>query len=178
MHSARQTPSAGCGLALLLLAVVVGAGGSKVRELTTEDFSSAVGKSQHVLVQFYAPWCGHCQAISGDYEWLAENYADAKNTLIARVDADRYKTLANAHEISGYPTIKFFPKGASSASDVYNGDRAAHKMALRPSLFAAPLCWLPVTISTSSCRPSDSAVLGRALHPMCLHPTRRQDSGK
>ncbi|KAJ1483279.1 thioredoxin-like protein, partial [Baffinella frigidus] len=92
-------------------------------ELTSDDFSAAVGRSQHVLVQFYAPWCGHCRAIAGDYEWLAELYGDAEDTLIVKVDADRQKMLANAHEIAGYPTIKFFPKGASTASDVYNGDR-------------------------------------------------------
>ena len=121
-------PRAGRGLALLLLAVIVGASESRVRDLTSEDFSAAVGRSQHVLVQFYAPWCGHCRAIAGDYEWLAELYADAEDTLIVKVDADRQKMLANAHEIAGYPTIKFFPKGASTASDVYNGDRAAQKM--------------------------------------------------
>lgn len=128
MPEREGTPRAWRGLALLLLAVVVGAGESRVRELTSDDFSAAVGRSQHVLVQFYAPWCGHCRAIAGDYEWLAELYGDAEDTLIVKVDADRQKMLANAHEIAGYPTIKFFPKGASTASDVYNGDRAAQKM--------------------------------------------------
>ena len=40
-------------------------GAEHVKHLTTESFFSEVQKHDHVLVMFYAPWCGHCKAMKG-----------------------------------------------------------------------------------------------------------------
>ena len=42
-------------------------GAEHVKHLTTESFFSEVQKHDHVLVMFYAPWCGHCKAMKGKY---------------------------------------------------------------------------------------------------------------
>jgi len=70
---------------------------SAVVEITGKEFDKVVDGSKHVLVQFYAAWCGHCKALAGEYEALAASYSDSKmsDTLIARVDADLYRYVGS-----------------------------------------------------------------------------------
>jgi len=50
-----------------------------VTELTPDNFDSvALDKSKHVLVEFYAPWCGHCKQLAPKYEELAKIFSGEK----------------------------------------------------------------------------------------------------
>ncbi|PWY84965.1 disulfide isomerase TigA [Aspergillus heteromorphus CBS 117.55] len=98
---------------------------SNVEMLTDANFKSAIGGDQAVLVAFTAPWCGHCKNLAPTWELLANDFALESSVVIAKVDADAENGKATAREqgVSGYPTIKFFPKG-SSESVPYNGARS------------------------------------------------------
>ncbi|EOD28740.1 hypothetical protein EMIHUDRAFT_49401, partial [Emiliania huxleyi CCMP1516] len=61
------------------------------------------------LVEFYAPWCGHCKSLAP--EWAAAAKKTRKYCPLAKVDADEHKSLAERFDVSGYPTIKTFKKG-------------------------------------------------------------------
>ena len=74
------------------------------------------------LVEFYAPWCGHCKQLTPKYEKLAQVFAGEKDVLVAKVDATEENDLANKYDVSGYPTIKFFPKDGSEPVS-YEGAR-------------------------------------------------------
>ena len=86
---------------------------SAVTALTTADFDSQVLGEKAALVEFYAPWCGHCKELAPKYEQLATVFAGEKGVLIAKVDATEEQDLASKYDISGFPTIKFFPAGSS-----------------------------------------------------------------
>ena len=88
---------------------------SAVTSLTTADFDAAVLGSKAALVEFYAPWCGHCKELTPKYEQLAQVFSGDKNVLIAKVDATEEPDLASKYDISGFPTIKFFPAGSAEA---------------------------------------------------------------
>ncbi|XP_076282256.1 protein disulfide-isomerase A6 homolog CaBP1 isoform X2 [Lasioglossum baleicum] len=109
-----------------------GLGGAKskdskdVIELTDENFDKIVMNSEDMwLVEFYAPWCGHCKN-------LAPIWASAATELKGKVklgalDATINKVKASQYEIRGYPTIKYFAPGKKSFDSVqeYDGGRTS-----------------------------------------------------
>jgi len=100
---------------------------SAVASLTTADFDKQVLGSKAALVEFYAPWCGHCKELAPKYEKLAAAFAGDKNVLIAKVDATEEPELANRYDVSGYPTLKWFPAG-SAESESYDKAREIEDM--------------------------------------------------
>jgi protein disulfide-isomerase A1 len=85
--------------------------------------------TKDVLIEFYAPWCGHCKALAPAYEKLAELYATpefSSKVTVAKVDA----TLNDVpDEISGFPTIKLYPAGGKDTPAEYSGPRTLEDLA-------------------------------------------------
>jgi len=98
---------------------------SHVEMLTDTTFKQEVGGDKDVLVAFTAPWCGHCKTLAPVWEKLAADFAAESNVLIAKIDAEAENSKATAQDqgITGYPTIKFFPKGSTEAEQ-YGGARS------------------------------------------------------
>lgn len=89
-----------------------------------------IDNDKDVLIEFYAPWCGHCKALAPKYEELGKLYADnpefASKVTIAKVDATSNDV---PDEIQGFPTIKLFPAGKKDSPITYSGDRSAEALA-------------------------------------------------
>ncbi|KAL5362722.1 thioredoxin-like protein [Aspergillus floccosus] len=98
---------------------------SNVEMLTDSSFKSTIGGDKDVLVAFTAPWCGHCKNLAPTWETLANDFALEPNVVIAKVDAEAENARATAKDqgVTGYPTIKFFPKG-STEGIAYSGARS------------------------------------------------------
>jgi protein disulfide-isomerase A6 len=91
--------------------------------LTADNFNEVVlDETKDVLVEFYAPWCGHCKSLAPTYEKVATAFKSDEDVVIANLDADKYKDLAEKYGVSGFPTLKFFPK-SNKAGDEYEGGR-------------------------------------------------------
>eukprot|EP00698_Gefionella_okellyi_P010986 TRINITY_DN2881_c0_g1_i3.p1 TRINITY_DN2881_c0_g1~~TRINITY_DN2881_c0_g1_i3.p1 ORF type:complete len:375 (+),score=87.39 TRINITY_DN2881_c0_g1_i3:45-1127(+) len=94
-------------------------GPSDVVVLTQDTFKTVLDANDFVLVKFYAPWCGHCKSMKGDYKLAATELKGS--AVLADVDCTVEKELASEYGIQGFPTLKLFHKGAL-ASD-YKGAR-------------------------------------------------------
>ncbi|VDM52112.1 unnamed protein product [Angiostrongylus costaricensis] len=87
-----------------------------------KNFKELVMNSkQDALIEFYAPWCGHCKALAPKYEELAEKLAD-EDVLIVKMDATA-NDVPPLFEVRGFPTIYWLPKGNKESPLPYNGGR-------------------------------------------------------
>lgn len=94
-----------------------------VIELTPSNFESRVIDSDDIwIVEFFAPWCGHCKNLVPEYRKAA---AALKGVVkLGAVDADAHRELGARFGVKGFPTIKVFGRNKKSPSD-YNGQRTA-----------------------------------------------------
>jgi len=105
---------------LLLISQVFSDG--NVVDLTPENFDTIVDGSKSVFVEFFAPWCGHCKKLAPDYEIVGDAFAKfSSDVVIAKVDADKHRELGTKFGVSGFPTLKFFPKGKTDPIDYDSG---------------------------------------------------------
>lgn len=81
-----------------------------VVELTSANFKASVTESSDFwIVEFYAPWCGHCQKLAP--EWITAATKLKGKAKVGAVNCDDEKELAKKYGITGFPTIKVFTDG-------------------------------------------------------------------
>ncbi|KAG9355964.1 hypothetical protein JZ751_000808 [Albula glossodonta] len=120
--------------------------GTEVKEengvliLTDKNFDTFIEDKDTVLVEFYAPWCGHCKQFAPEYEKIAKVLKENDPPIpVAKVDATKESSLGSKFEVSGYPTIKILKKGEPVD---YEGDRSEQAIVSKVKEVAQP-DWKP-----------------------------------
>jgi protein disulfide-isomerase-like protein len=82
--------------------------GEDVEIITNENFDALVDNSTDVwLLEYYAPWCGHCKQLAPTYKKVA---ASLKGKVrVGAVECDGNPELARRAGISGFPSLKIYP---------------------------------------------------------------------
>ncbi|XP_078440703.1 protein disulfide-isomerase-like [Wolffia australiana] len=102
-------------------------GPSFVLTLDHSNLKETIAKHDFIVVEFYAPWCGHCKQLAPEYEKAAAILSEHDPPIVlAKVDAsdESNKDLATEYNIGGFPTLKVFKKKGATVSD-YQGPREA-----------------------------------------------------
>ncbi|CAG4954148.1 unnamed protein product [Colias eurytheme] len=89
--------------------------GKNFKELVTDSGRDA-------LVEFYAPWCGHCQKLAPVWEELGDKLKDEEVDIV-KIDATANDWPKSLYDVSGFPTIYWKPKDANKRPVRYNGGR-------------------------------------------------------
>lgn len=105
------------------LAILGTSAASAVIDLLPTNFDDIVLKSgKPALVEFFAPWCGHCKTLAPIYDELAGSLEYAKDKVtIAKVDADAHKDLGRRFGVQGFPTLKWFDGKSETPSEYSSG---------------------------------------------------------
>jgi len=92
-----------------------------VKVAVAKNFDELVTKSEKdVLVEFYAPWCGHCKKLTPIFDELGEKMAD-EDVEIVKMDATA-NDVPPQYEVKGFPTLFWLPKNSKNPTS-YNGGR-------------------------------------------------------
>jgi len=116
-------------LTLSLVLPLVSAGlfreGGPVKNLQDAQFKQALKAERTSVVAFVAPWCGHCKKLTPEFTRAAESLSPLIDFYAVDCDADVNKRICSEQGVTGFPTIKSFPRGTKGAPHVYNGERIA-----------------------------------------------------
>jgi protein disulfide isomerase family A protein 3 len=94
-----------------------------VKVVVAKNFDEIVNDdSRDVLIEFYAPWCGHCKTLAPKYDELAAKLSKESGITIAKMDATA-NDVPSYYDVKGFPTIYFAPKNSKQSPRIYEGGR-------------------------------------------------------
>ncbi|KAG7276810.1 hypothetical protein CRUP_008760 [Coryphaenoides rupestris] len=84
-----------------------------VMVLHINNFDRALAETKFLLVEFYAPWCGHCQKLAPAYAEAATKLKGAELAVIrlAKVEATEERELAEEFDVASFPALRLFVDG-------------------------------------------------------------------
>lgn len=100
-----------------------------VKVVVGKNFAEIVlDKKNDVLLEFYAPWCGHCKKLAPIYDELASSIAGSPGVVIAKFDGSNNDSPpALKLDVQGFPTIMLFKAGSNEVV-TFQGDRTMKSM--------------------------------------------------
>ncbi|KFY43661.1 hypothetical protein V494_01866 [Pseudogymnoascus sp. VKM F-4513 (FW-928)] len=124
---------AAAATALLLASPATAAGlypkSSAVLQVDAKNYDRLIAKSNYTsIVEFYAPWCGHCKNLQPAYENAAKKLAGLAKVAAVNCDEDINKQFCGSMGVQGFPTLKIVKPGKKFGKPVvedYQGAREA-----------------------------------------------------
>ncbi len=79
--------------------------GALTTEITAESLNQVLEKSDMVVIDWWAPWCGPCRAFAPIFEGMATKHPDI---TFGKINTDEQSELAGAFQIRSIPTLMVF----------------------------------------------------------------------
>ena len=79
--------------------------GSRIVELTRQNFAESINDHPLAVVDFWAPWCAPCRAFAPVFAAAADRHPDA---LFGKVNTEEQRELAAYFQIRSIPTLAIF----------------------------------------------------------------------
>jgi protein disulfide-isomerase A6 len=80
-----------------------------VIDITSSNVDEVITTSKHALVEFYAPWCGHCKTLAPELVVFGEAFLKAKpqDAVIGKVDCTKEQSICSKYGVNGIYFLKF-----------------------------------------------------------------------
>lgn len=102
---------------------------SPVLQLDGSSYDRLISQSNHTsIVEFYAPWCGHCQKLAPAYEKAAVKLKGLAKVAGVNCDLDQNKGFCGQMGVKGFPTLKLVRPSKKTGKPIvedYQGPRTA-----------------------------------------------------
>jgi thioredoxin 1 len=86
---------------------------SELVNLNKESFEKVTAtKDKTLIIDFWAPWCGPCKALTPVLEELSSEMSDSVE--VYKVNVDDNTDLAQEHGVQSIPTILVYKNGSLS----------------------------------------------------------------
>ncbi|XP_052812519.1 dnaJ homolog subfamily C member 10-like [Mya arenaria] len=93
---------------------------SSVETVTYNSFQKNIAQSKDPwILDFYAPWCGHCQVFKPEFEKVAESLKGIGKA--GKVDCTQEQGLCRQAGVNSYPTVRFYPGSQGGTQQNYHG---------------------------------------------------------
>lgn len=76
-----------------------------------DDFQQIIANNKHVIVDFYADWCGPCRMLGRSLESLEEEF---KDIMILKVNVDEFEQISSQFHVMSIPYLLAFKEGKRS----------------------------------------------------------------
>jgi thioredoxin 1 len=107
-----------------------------VRDVTDATFEREVLQAEHpVVVDFWAPWCGPCHAVTPVLQSLEDEARE--RVVFMKLNVDQNPVMASRYEVLSIPTVILFAGGEPKETVIGARSRAHYEQALREVLPAA-----------------------------------------
>jgi len=85
---------------------------SPVRQATPKTFALYTTHSTTprvpTIIEFYAPWCGHCKSLQPQYTQLATRAKQQFEVVAVNCDDEKMKPICTQEKVQGFPTLKIY----------------------------------------------------------------------
>jgi thioredoxin 1 len=78
-------------------------------DITDSNFAEIIASDKPVLVDFWAPWCGPCRAVSPILDQIAAENSD--KITVVKLNIDENPEMTTLYGVSSIPTMKVFENG-------------------------------------------------------------------
>lgn len=103
-----------------------------IKEATTETFAEITSGTTPTLVDFWAPWCGPCRALSPIVDEVADELAGRVN--VAKCNVDDNEEVAMKYGVMSIPTLILFREGKEVARTIGAMPKAQLKAEIEKNL--------------------------------------------
>jgi thiol:disulfide interchange protein len=86
---------------------------------SSAPLETALANGKPTLMEFYADWCGSCQAMAKDLSAIKQKYAEPMNFVMLNVDNDKWLPEITKYRVDGIPHFVYLnDKGSSVAETI------------------------------------------------------------
>lgn len=78
-----------------------------VKVVVAKQFNDILFSGKNVMMEFYAPWCGHCKKLAPVWDELGTAFADSDKIVVAKMDATANDVPDSRFDVKGFPTLVF-----------------------------------------------------------------------